>query len=139
MDGRYGSIVWLIVRLLLFVGFLYLFMCALNLMSDAFRLIAGVKLGQLFRENPYLTNPIVDLMIGILVTMTIHSSSTTTAIMISMAASNVIRVRNAIYVIFGAEIGTSITSTLVSIIHVADRTEFRRAFAAATIQSVYNW
>lgn len=108
-------------------------------MSDAFRLIAGVKLGKIFRHNPLLQNPVIDLMVGALVTMAIHSSGTTTAIVISMTAANVMPVDNAIYILFGAEIGTSITNTMVSIGHIADRDDFRRAFSGATMHSVFNW
>lgn len=136
---RWFIVSWLIIRLCLFVAFLYFFLCSLSLMSDAFRLIAGESLGRMFRDNELLKNPTVDLMIGVLVTMMIQSSSTTSAIMISMASAHVIPIDNAIFVLFGAEIGTSITNTLVSIGHIADKDDFRRAFSAASIQCLFNW
>lgn len=39
----------------------------------------------------------------------------------------------------GANIGTSITNTLVSIAHAGRRAEFRRAFAGATVHDMFNW
>ena len=46
---------------------------------------------------------------------------------------------NAIYIIMGANIGTSITNTLVSLGHIHDRNEFRRAFAGACVHDAFNW
>lgn len=39
----------------------------------------------------------------------------------------------------GANIGTSVTSTIVSLMQSADRKEFSRAFAAATVHDMFNW
>lgn len=39
----------------------------------------------------------------------------------------------------GANIGTSVTNTLLSMVQVADRDKFRRAFAAATVHDMFNW
>ena len=52
---------------------------------------------------------------------------------------SVIPVHNAIYTIMGANIGTSITNTLVSLGHIHDRNEFRRAFAGACVHDAFNW
>ena len=51
----------------------------------------------------------------------------------------VIPVQNAIYIIMGANIGTSVTNTIVAMGKVADKDEFRRAFAGATVHDVFNW
>ncbi len=39
----------------------------------------------------------------------------------------------------GANIGTSVTNTIVSFMQATDRNEFRRAFAAATVHDMFNW
>ena len=39
----------------------------------------------------------------------------------------------------GANIGTSVTNTIVSLMQASDRNEFRRAFAAATVHDMFNW
>ena len=41
--------------------------------------------------------------------------------------------------VMGANIGTSVTNTIVSLGHATDRNEFRRAFAGATVHDMFNW
>ena len=48
-------------------------------------------------------------------------------------------VRTAIPMIMGANIGTSVTNTIVSFTQMQDREEFRRAFACATVHDMFNW
>lgn len=50
-----------------------------------------------------------------------------------------IRVRQAIPIVMGANIGTSVTNTIVSLMQASDRGEFERAFAAATVHDMFNW
>lgn len=45
----------------------------------------------------------------------------------------------AIPIVMGANIGTSITNTIVSLTQVGDRNQFRRAFAGATVHDMFNW
>ena len=47
--------------------------------------------------------------------------------------------RNAIPIVMGANVGTSVTNTIVSLMQASDRNEFRRAFAAATVHDMFNW
>ena len=47
--------------------------------------------------------------------------------------------RQAIPMVMGANIGTSVTNTFVSLGQIGDRTNFRRAFAAATVHDMFNW
>ena len=57
-----------------------------------------------------------------------------------MKTSNlVLEVSIAVPMIMGANIGTSVTNTIVSLTQVGDRTEFGRAFAAATVHDMFNW
>ena len=51
----------------------------------------------------------------------------------------VLTVRVAIPIVMGANIGTSVTNTIVSLTQMGDRNEFRRAFAAATVHDMFNW
>lgn len=48
-------------------------------------------------------------------------------------------VSQAVPMVMGANIGTSVTNTIVSLTQVADRNEFRRSFAAATVHDMFNW
>ena len=58
---------------------------------------------------------------------------------LEMVAAGVLTVEGAIPVIMGANIGTSVTNTLVSLGHVTRPEEFRRAFAGATLHDFFNW
>ena len=53
--------------------------------------------------------------------------------------NTVVGVRPAIFIIMGANIGTSVTNTFVSFGNSMDRREFRRAFAGATVHDMFNW
>lgn len=83
-------------------------------------------------------NPFIALFIGILITALLQSSSTVTSALVAAVASGMITTENAIYVIMGANIGTTVTSTLVSLGHIMRKKEFRRAFAAATLHDFFN-
>ncbi|KAM7281654.1 sodium-dependent phosphate transport protein 2B-like [Ixodes scapularis] len=78
-------------------------------------------------------------MVGVLVTVLMQSSSSSTSITVSMVGSNLLTVRHAVPIIMGANVGTSVTNTMVSLMHIKRREEFRRGFAAATIHDVFNW
>ena len=51
---------------------------------------------------------------------------------------SVLEVRPAIPIIMGANIGTSVTNTIVAMGQIADKNEFRRAFAGATVHDMFN-
>lgn len=53
--------------------------------------------------------------------------------------SLVVPISNAIPMIMGANIGTSVTNTLVSIGQISNKGDFRRAFAGATVHDMFNW
>ncbi|KAH3848193.1 hypothetical protein DPMN_090552 [Dreissena polymorpha] len=79
-------------------------------------------------------------MIGVLATVLLQSSSTTTSIVVSMVGGGeLLTVPLAIPIIMGANIGTSITNTIVSLGQIANKNDFRRAFAGATVHDVFNW
>ncbi|KAL3213840.1 hypothetical protein MRX96_035082 [Rhipicephalus microplus] len=101
------------------------------------RVVLGVAKGLCLNE--VLKNPVVGLMIGVLSTVLVQSSSTSSSIIITMVGANLIQVRDAIPIIMGANIGTSVTNTIVSLMQSGERNEFRRAFAAATVHDMFNW
>ncbi|XP_033114765.1 sodium-dependent phosphate transport protein 2A-like [Anneissia japonica] len=119
--------------------FLYFFICSLDLMSSAFRLLGGKTAGEALSQNELLSNPVCGLMIGIMVTVLVQSSSTSTSIIVSMVAAELLQVQPAIFIIMGANIGTSVTNTIVSLAQSGDRNEFRRAFGGATVHDMFNW
>ncbi|XP_015759624.1 PREDICTED: sodium-dependent phosphate transport protein 2B-like [Acropora digitifera] len=137
--GKVKRVALFCAKIILLLGFLYFFICSLDFLSSAFRLLGGKTAGEAFAFNKILTNPIADLMIGILATVLVQSSSTTTSIVVSMVAAEILRVEPAVYIVMGANIGTSVTNTIVSLAQLAERNEFRRAFAGAVVHDIFNW
>ncbi|MCD6393834.1 MAG: Na/Pi symporter [Planctomycetes bacterium] len=116
--------------------FLYIFLLSIALMGAAFK-----GFGKGFAENLISTtsNPFVGLFIGILATSLVQSSSTTTSIVVGIVGSGQLSVGNAIPIIMGANIGTTVTNTLVSLGHVGQREEFKRAISGATVHDFFNF
>ena len=141
MDGgeKMVYIAKIILKLSIVVGALYFFICSLSFLADGFRLVAGRQAGLVFRNSEVFNNPIAGMLVGVLVTVLVQSSSTSTSIVITMVAADLLTVRQAISLIMGANIGTSVTSTIVALAQSVDRDEFRRAFAAATVHDMFNF
>ncbi|XP_053646250.2 sodium-dependent phosphate transport protein 2A isoform X2 [Cherax quadricarinatus] len=127
------------LKLAVLVGLLYLFVCSLKLLASSFRLLGGRTASTVFQQSQVLSNPVVGLMMGVLVTVLVQSSSTSTSIIVSMVAANFLDVATAIPIIMGANIGTSVTNTLVSIGQMGDREQFELAFAGAVVHDMFNW
>ncbi|CAK9303388.1 unnamed protein product [Gordionus sp. m RMFG-2023] len=136
--------------LLKFLGVLtclYFFICSLDFMTSAFRLLGAKAAGKVFADSSFLNNPITALMVGVLVAALLHSSAIVVSVIIAMVASQILKVRTAIPIIMGADIGTAITNIIVSIIgskggggtSTDKRLQFKRAFAAATVHDMFNW
>ncbi|KAM8908326.1 sodium-dependent phosphate transport protein 2A isoform 2-T3 [Spinachia spinachia] len=117
----------------------FLFVCSLDTLSSAFQLAGGKVAGDIFQDNAALSNPVAGLVVGILATVLVQSSSTSTSIVVSLVASGLLEVKAAVPIIMGSNIGTSVTNTIVAMMQAAERTEFQRAFAGATIHDCFNW
>jgi len=118
--------------------FLYFFICSLTLLSASFKLLAGKNTSALM-NNKFILNPVVGLIVGILLTVLVQSSSTSTSIIVSMVSAGMLSVKAAIPIIMGSNVGTSVTNTLVSLTQAGDRAIFRRAFAGGTVHDMFNW
>ncbi|XP_010000390.1 PREDICTED: sodium-dependent phosphate transport protein 2A [Chaetura pelagica] len=136
---RVQSICVSLLKVPLMFAFLYLFVCSLDVLSSAFQLAGGKVAGDIFKDNAILSNPVAGLVVGILVTVLVQSSSTSTSIIVSMVSSGLLEVRSAIPIIMGSNIGTSVTNTIVALMQAGDRSEFKRAFAGATVHDCFNW
>ncbi|XP_054945506.1 sodium-dependent phosphate transport protein 2C isoform X12 [Physeter macrocephalus] len=121
------------------LGSLYLFICSLDILSSAFQLLGSRAAEDIFRDDVVLSNPVAGLVIGVLVTVLVQSSSTSSSIVVSMVAAKLLTVRASVPVIMGVNVGTSITSTLVSLAQSGERDEFRRAFGGSAVHGVFNW
>jgi len=125
-------------KVLSIFGLLYLFIISLGLMGSAFKIIGGPSAGAVFRNNEIFDNPLAGLVLGVLATVLVQSSSTSTSIIITMTAAGLMEVKNAIPMIMGANIGTSVTNTIVSVGQIGNKDEYRRAFAGATVHDCFN-
>ena len=125
----------LIAKLLATLACLYLFIVGIGMMGHSVKLFGTGFSEQILKTT---ASPFVGLFIGLLATAIVQSSSTTTSIIVSMVAGGAISVAGAIPMIMGANIGTTITNTLVSLAHIRQSADFRRAFAAATIHDFFN-
>jgi len=117
------------------IATLYVFLVSVKLMGEGFEMF-----GAGFAENLIATtsNPIVGLFIGILATSIVQSSSTTTSTVVGFVAAGILSIENAIPIIMGANIGTTVTCAIVSLGHIRREEEFRRAFAAASVHDFFN-
>jgi len=120
---------WLMVA-----GLVYLLLVAVGMIGSGFKAATGEHAKELFE---FASNPLTALVIGTIATALIQSSSTVTSIIVGLVAGG-LPVSIAIPMVMGANIGTTITNTIVSLGHLKKGEEFRRAFAAATIHDFFN-
>ena len=90
---------------------LWVFLLTLGVMGTGFKLLGGKSSAKMF---DVADNPISALMIGILATVLVQSSSTTTSIIISLVGADELSVNTAVFMVMGANIGTSVTNTIVA-------------------------
>lgn len=88
--------------------------------------------------NLATSNPFIGLFIGLLTTAILQSSSTTTSMAVAAVAAGSISLHNAIPIIMGANIGTTLTSTIVSMSYITKTKEFRKAVSAGSIHDIFN-
>lgn len=112
-----------------------LFVFALDLMVSSLQHIGKSAAETIIQAT---SNPFTALFIGLLITAMIQSSSTTTAMVVALVASNSITIQSAIPIMMGANVGTTITSTIVSLGFINKKKEFRRAAAAGTYDGIFN-
>lgn len=94
------------------IGGLALFLFGMNSMSDALQKAAGEKMKRILE---FLTkNPVMGALAGALVTAVLQSSSATTVMVIGFVSAGLMSLPQAISVIFGANIGTTMTAQLMA-------------------------
>ena len=116
------------------VFLVYLLIAAVGIIGGGFKMATGEHAKELFA---FASNPFAGLVIGTVATALIQSSSTVTSIIVGLVAGG-LPVEVAVPMVMGANIGTSITNTIVSLGHVRAKEEFKRAFSAATVHDFFN-
>ena len=132
IESNNSRLLWTIAQFLVAIA---LFLFAIDLVSASVTM-----LGQETAQSILLatSNPFIGLFIGLLATALIQSSSTVTAMTVAVVASGYLSLSNAIPVVMGANVGTTLTSTLVSLGFITNRNEFRKAISAGTIHDFFN-
>jgi len=124
-----------ILSVLYFIAVLYLFFLCIELMGGSFKLIGKDAARNLLTVTD---QPLVGLLIGILATSIMQSSSTTTSIVVGLVGAGTLSITQAVPMVMGANIGTTITNTIVSMGHIRLRREFQLAFSGATVHDFFN-
>jgi len=122
-------------RILTLLLLLYGFLVSIGMLGKAFKMFSGGFVGGLIESA---SNPLLGLFVGVLATTLVQSSSTTTSLVVALVGSGSMPIDTAIPIVMGANIGTSVTNTLVSLGHVTRGQEFARAFAASTVHDFFN-
>jgi sodium-dependent phosphate cotransporter len=115
--------------------FLYFFLFALELLGNSAKVLGGCSAGGLLSDE---TNPVASLVIGALATALVQSSSTTTSIVVTLVGAEAVSVKSGIYLIMGANIGTSVTNTIVAMGQMGSDDQLERAFSGATVHDLFN-
>ncbi|MEM9758140.1 MAG: Na/Pi cotransporter family protein, partial [Pseudomonadota bacterium] len=122
---------WLIVA-----GLVYLLLVGVATIGGGFQWISGGAEGAeaIFA---FARNPLVGVILGTLATALVQSSSTVTSVIVGLVAGGV-PVSIAVPMIMGANMGTTITNTIVSLGNLRERGAFRKSFEAATVHDFFN-
>ena len=135
MDAEWREKLGIISRVVRLLVLLYLFLFSIQLMSSSLKMLGSDVAKSILQVTE---SPIVGLFIGILATSIVQSSSATTSAVVTMTVAGTLSVRSAVPIIMGANIGTTVTNILVSLVHVTRKEEFNRAFGGAIVHDVFN-
>lgn len=111
------------------------FIWSLDLMTHTFQLLGNDTVKNLLK---IVENPFVSLFIGLFITAVIQSSSTSTSLIVAIVASGSLSIQNAVPMIMGANIGTTMTSTIVSLTYITNNREFKNAIATGVMHDFFN-
>lgn len=114
---------------------LYCFMVAVKFIESGFTLALGCDAKSAFS---IANNPLAGLVIGLVSTALLHSSSTITSITVTLVATQALTVRQGVYIVMGANIGTCVTCLIVAFGQIQTRSRFQRAMETATVHTMYN-
>lgn len=99
-------------------GGLAFFLFGMSLMSQALEKMAGGRLEKILRKAT--DNPFKGLLVGAIITIAIQSSSATTVMLVGFVNSGIMELSQTVSVIFGADIGTTLTAWILSLTGIQD-------------------
>ncbi|MGP1362480.1 MAG: Na/Pi cotransporter family protein [Bacteroides sp.] len=109
-----SHILQIVVSILTLVGALGLFLYGMKLLSEALQKVAGPRLRNLLKAMT--SNRFKGIVTGVLVTVIIQSSSATTVMLVSFVNAGLLTLTQAVGVIMGANIGTTVTAWIISLV-----------------------
>ena len=126
-------------RILIWLGvafLVYVLLTGVTTIGEGFKWLTGGAEGAA-TIFAFASNPIVGVILGTLATALVQSSSTVTSVIVGMVAGG-LPVNIAVPMIMGANMGTTITNTIVSMGDIAEKETFKKAFQAATVHDFFN-
>lgn len=132
-DQQYQLPTW--ARSFLVAGLIYVFLVGVSSLESGIMVMGADTQDRLFSS---VENPLAGLFIGLLGTVLVQSSSASTAVIVGLVGAGTLSVDDAVPMVMGANIGTTVTNTLVALAHIRQSAEFKRAFAAATVHDFFN-
>ena len=114
----------------------YLLLVGVGVIGAGFKWVSGGEEGAAVIFS-FAGSPMVGVILGVLATALVQSSSTVTSVIVGLVAGGV-PVSIAVPMIMGANMGTTITNTIVSLGNLNDRHSFNRSFQAATVHDFFN-
>ena len=126
-----------VARVLTVLLLLFGFLVGVKGLRDGFEQLCDGALEVIFAATQ---NPFIGLIVGVLATTVVQSSSVTTAMIVGLVAApeSPLSLANAVPMVMGANIGTTVMATFVSLAHMGRRDEFERAFPVAVCHDLFN-
>jgi sodium-dependent phosphate cotransporter len=119
----------------LVLGAIAVFVLSIDLLSYSFQ---GLREDLTASVLSVTLNPFIGLFIGLLLTAVIQSSSISTSIIVALVGSGTISLSAAVPIVMGANVGTTLTSTVVSLSFITSKRAFRKAISAGVVHDIYN-
>ncbi len=126
-----SPLTWVII-----IGLVYLLMVGVGVIGAGFKWFSGDTEGAEMIFS-FATNPLVGVVLGTLATALVQSSSTVTSVIVALVAGGM-PIEIAIPMVMGANMGTTITNTIVSLGNIGETKAFHRSFSAATVHDFFN-
>ena len=122
-------------KVLFFALVIFVFFFSISLLSRSFSQLGKDVADSILNAT---SNPFIGLFIGLLMTAIIQSSSTSTSMIVAAVAAGTVSLTNAIPIVMGANIGTTITSTIISLGYITKKKEFKQAISAGVVHDFFN-
>ncbi|MBC8366866.1 Na/Pi symporter [bacterium] len=135
-NGFFRDLADTVLKTVTLLAILYIFFVAIKLMGGSAKGMGRMLAAEFLNQGT--SSALLGLLLGVFTTSLVQSSSTVTSMVVGLVAGGAFSLEIAIPIIMGANIGTTVTNTIVSLGHVHNREEFRRAFAAGTVHDIFN-